>query len=67
MAIRDCERVEISADDVAPDDLVALIDGDRICTDMTCFESHGLLADSCSADARTGGRRTRRAVLSIAA
>jgi len=46
MAIRDGERVEISADDVVPDDLVALIDGDRICADMTCVESHGLLVDT---------------------
>ena len=46
MVIRDGERVEISADDVVPDDLVALIDGDRICADMTCVESHGLLLDT---------------------
>ena len=46
MVIRDGERIEISADDVVPDDLVALIDGDRICADMTCVDSHGLLVDT---------------------
>ncbi len=46
VVIRDGVRIEISADDVVPDDLVALIDGDRICADMTCAESHGLLVDT---------------------
>ena len=46
MVIRDGERVEISAHDVVPDDVVALIDGDRICADMTCVDSHGLLVDT---------------------
>jgi magnesium-transporting ATPase (P-type) len=46
VVIRDGRRVEISADDVVPDDVVALTDGDRICADMVCTESHGLLVDT---------------------
>ncbi len=44
--IRDGRRIEMSADDVVPGDLVALADGDRVCADMVCTESHGLLVDT---------------------
>jgi magnesium-transporting ATPase (P-type) len=46
VVLRDGRRVEISADDVVPGDLVALADGDRVCADMVCSDSHGLLVDT---------------------
>jgi magnesium-transporting ATPase (P-type) len=46
VVVRDGARVEISADDVVPGDLIALTDGDRVCADMTCVDSHGLLVDT---------------------
>ena len=44
--VRDGVPLLIDADDVVPDDLVLLTDGDRVAADMRCVESHGLLIDT---------------------
>jgi magnesium-transporting ATPase (P-type) len=44
--IRDGDRTVINADELVPDDLVALGEGDRISADLICVESHALSLDT---------------------